>query len=118
MSEATPVPMPDGVIRQRSRGLARRAVLGTAVTASAIVATHGVPEASAQTASVVIKALPIDRANILAGSRFDFRVEVAGAQPDRIDITVNGQDADTFLDRKSTRLNSSHEWISRMPSSA
>ena len=24
----------------------------------------------------------------------------------------------TFLDRKSTRLNSSHEWISRMPSSA
>ena len=23
-----------------------------------------------------------------------------------------------FLDRKSTRLNSSHEWISRMPSSA
>ena len=25
---------------------------------------------------------------------------------------------DYFLDRKSTRLNSSHEWISRMPSSA
>ena len=25
---------------------------------------------------------------------------------------------DTSLDRKSTRLNSSHEWISRMPSSA
>ena len=25
---------------------------------------------------------------------------------------------DTDLDRKSTRLNSSHEWISRMPSSA
>ena len=24
----------------------------------------------------------------------------------------------TELDRKSTRLNSSHEWISRMPSSA
>ena len=23
-----------------------------------------------------------------------------------------------FIDRKSTRLNSSHEWISRMPSSA
>ena len=29
------------------------------------------------------------------------------------------RDDDTgFLDRKSTRLNSSHEWISRMPSSA
>ena len=25
---------------------------------------------------------------------------------------------DDWLDRKSTRLNSSHEWISRMPSSA
>ena len=25
---------------------------------------------------------------------------------------------DTTIDRKSTRLNSSHEWISRMPSSA
>ena len=25
---------------------------------------------------------------------------------------------DFFIDRKSTRLNSSHEWISRMPSSA
>jgi len=97
MSESTPLPTPDGVLRQRSRGFARRAVLGTAVTASAIVATHGVPEASAQTATVVIKALPIDRANILAGSRFDFRVEVAGAQPDRIEITVNGQDADTFF---------------------
>ena len=27
-------------------------------------------------------------------------------------------DANHFVDRKSTRLNSSHEWISRMPSSA
>ena len=27
-------------------------------------------------------------------------------------------DADASIDRKSTRLNSSHEWISRMPSSA
>ena len=31
-----------------------------------------------------------------------------------------GMDAgeNKYLDRKSTRLNSSHEWISRMPSSA
>ena len=28
------------------------------------------------------------------------------------------EDDARFLDRKSTRLNSSHEWISRMPSSA
>ena len=29
-----------------------------------------------------------------------------------------GEDVENILDRKSTRLNSSHEWISRMPSSA
>ena len=30
----------------------------------------------------------------------------------------DGADPSTASDRKSTRLNSSHEWISRMPSSA
>ena len=33
-------------------------------------------------------------------------------------VTVTGQREVVTLDRKSTRLNSSHEWISRMPSSA
>ena len=37
-------------------------------------------------------------------------------------ITINGKDIDEFFgletDRKSTRLNSSHNVISRMPSSA
>ena len=33
-------------------------------------------------------------------------------------MTNLGPNAQTYLDRKSTRLNSSHEWISRMPSSA
>ena len=34
---------------------------------------------------------------------------------------IRGKDtkvAEAYIDRKSTRLNSSHEWISRMPSSA
>ena len=31
---------------------------------------------------------------------------------------ANLSDSYCYLDRKSTRLNSSHEWISRMPSSA
>ena len=97
MSQSVPAPTPSSFNSGSTRGFARRAVLGTAVTASAIVATHGVPEASAQSVPVVIKALPIDRTNILAGSRFDFRVEVAGAQPDRVEITLNGQDADIFF---------------------
>src|ERR1044071_4504122 len=33
-------------------------------------------------------------------------------------LTRRGQVLDELADRKSTRLNSSHEWISRMPSSA
>ena len=42
-----------------------------------------------------------------------FDVERESGQPFIVDVEL------TFdLDRKSTRLNSSHEWISRMPSSA
>ena len=40
----------------------------------------------------------------------------------KTEVGVNYESAFVFrglkLDRKSTRLNSSHEWISRMPSSA
>ena len=39
---------------------------------------------------------------------------VAGA----LDLAARRVMAASILDRKSTRLNSSHEWISRMPSSA
>ena len=39
----------------------------------------------------------------------------SGVDPDTIGITI---DSAGKVDRKSTRLNSSHEWISRMPSSA
>ena len=35
-----------------------------------------------------------------------------------LDRTFNSEVTKSLLDRKSTRLNSSHEWISRMPSSA
>ena len=43
--------------------------------------------------------------------------EVLGAL--RIPVfDADGFEADDIIDRKSTRLNSSHEWISRMPSSA
>ena len=35
-----------------------------------------------------------------------------------VDPAANRMGREALLDRKSTRLNSSHEWISRMPSSA
>ena len=37
---------------------------------------------------------------------------------ERVLDAFRGADVRVNLDRKSTRLNSSHEWISRMPSSA
>ena len=40
----------------------------------------------------------------------------AEAAPDPKALKLQGHDE--ISDRKSTRLNSSHEWISRMPSSA
>ena len=44
----------------------------------------------------------------------EFSLEVGRPEMNKAEILVTGQRAD----RKSTRLNSSHEWISRMPSSA
>ena len=52
---------------------------------------------------------PIDRADILAGARFDFKVEFPGlVDPARISVTVNGEDyakvfgPDTLLDPKGS----------------
>ena len=40
------------------------------------------------------------------------------ANPEITTYVVSGGQGSCPVDRKSTRLNSSHEWISRMPSSA
>ncbi len=48
---------------------------------------------------------PIDRAAILAGSKFDFKVELdAIAAGDRIRVTVNGADYATVLGRKASYI--------------
>ena len=57
------------------------------------------------------------------------RVQIEDNLPDKVQAQYNPRyrtiyirngmsEVTTFQDRKSTRLNSSHEWISRMPSSA
>ena len=38
--------------------------------------------------------------------------------PEKVEIEVKYKIVVTVIDRKSTRLNSSHEFVSRMPSSA
>ena len=64
------------------------------------------------------------RTDALELHRRPFAVESLGLQDSdrlRLDGTVTGirePAPEGVLDRKSTRLNSSHEWISRMPSSA
>jgi alkaline phosphatase len=68
-------PLPTGVLPMR------RFIFATAVLAAAM------PVAEAQTV------YPIDRADILVGSRFDFKVEFPGlADPAKIAITLNGED--------------------------
>ena len=52
---------------------------------------------------------PFGRQELLARVRAALR---RGGEP------LDGSARDRTIDRKSTRLNSSHEWISRMPSSA
>ena len=54
--------------------------------------------ASAQDEAPPVLILPIDRATILAGALFDFRVEVhAEAMPEDFAVTLNGDDAATFF---------------------
>lgn len=58
--------------------------------------------------SPAITILPINKAKMIAGSRFDFRVEVNGAKPDSIDILINGQPAaQVFQGVKEERTNAS-----------
>ena len=69
------------------------------------------------------KATPLERIKVMK----DFKVELlysvpAAEQGSWVNLCVDGKGriiaSDQYGDRKSTRLNSSHEWISRMPSSA
>ena len=53
----------------------------------------------AQENAPVVLILPIDGAQFLPGAYFDFRVEVhANTLPDDFAVTINGEDAATFLD--------------------
>ena len=59
--------------------------------------------------------------NSLDAGATRIRIEVEGGGRKLIRIADNGHGMvkdDALLDRKSTRLNSSHEFVSRMPSSA
>ncbi|MCI3919078.1 alkaline phosphatase [Paenibacillus sp. TRM 82003] len=65
-----------------------------------------VPYAQAATVTAdSIYIAPIDRASFLAGSKFDFRVEIRDSKPSAISITVNGQAAETFFGKSFVKTN-------------
>ena len=74
-----------------------------------LAAAAGIAIAMAASAGSAQTVYPIDRADILSGARFDFKVEFAGlADASRISITLNGKDyaqvfgkAGTFVEREA-----------------
>src|SRR5262249_28310612 len=68
------------------------------LAATALLATlAAAPAGSAQTVS------PIDRADILAGTRFDFKVEFPGlVDPAKVSVTLNGRDHAEFFGKAAT----------------
>jgi len=74
-----------------------------------LAVTAGIAIAMAASAGSAQTVYPIDRADILSGARFDFKVEFAGlADASKISITLNGKDyaqvfgkAGTFVEREA-----------------
>lgn len=85
------------------------AVTGSLLATGTGFVTEPVPAAyaaeTAQAPSVYIA--PIDRAKFLAGSLFDFRVELnhLTAMPSSVSITVNGKDAEQFFGKPFVKTN-------------
>ncbi|CAH0119942.1 hypothetical protein PAE9249_02451 [Paenibacillus sp. CECT 9249] len=55
--------------------------------------------------------LPIDRATILAGQKFDFRVELnhGNVKPQNIQVTVNGKDAEQYFGKNAQLTNANKD---------
>src|SRR6476620_986784 len=74
-----------------------------------LAAAAGIAIAMAASAGSAQTVYPIERADILSGARFDFKVEFAGlADPSKISITLNGKDyaqvfgkSATFVEREA-----------------
>ena len=72
----------------------------------------------------IIRLIPRQKFNDVESDMIDNAEKILNDLIDnnvRLSITGDGWDKGKYrekIDRKSTRLNSSHEWISRMPSSA
>jgi len=100
---------------------AASAVLATAVLVGAAAlpphSRQASAAAAAEAATPSVYVAPIDRAKLLAGSLFDFRVELNdwSGDPGSVSITVNGKDAAAFFGKSFvlTSTNNSREFTIR-----
>jgi alkaline phosphatase len=68
-----------------------------------LAAAAGITIATVVTTASAQTVYPIDRADILAGSRFDLKVEFPGlADPTKISVTLNGEDHAQILGKAAT----------------
>ena len=75
---------------------------GSAVTGQVAAAEFAAPSPAVKAGYTVpqktnITILPIDKAKFLAGQKFDFAVEAAGASGSQMKVTINGKDAADFF---------------------
>lgn len=65
------------------------------------------PAYSAEAAASRIYIAPVDQAKFLVGAKFDFRVELRdlSSKPDKVSITINGQDAQSFFGKPFVQTN-------------
>ena len=68
-----------------------------------LAAAAGIAISMVGSASSAQSVYPIDRADILVGARFDFKVEFAGlADPTKVSVTVNGKDHAELFGKSAT----------------
>ena len=107
-----------------------KVALGVILASGTLVSASGMPlygtrtanaaeqsAIAAVTAKPTVYVAPIDRAKFLAGSLFDFRVELndLAGDPGSVSITVNGKDAETFFGKPfvKTSTDTSREFTIR-----
>ncbi len=76
-----------------------------------VSALSGIATTAAAEAKPSITILPIDRATVLAGQKFDFRVELNDglAKKEELQVTINGKDAEAYFGKKAVRTNANEK---------
>jgi len=98
--------------------LASALIVGeTALSQQSFLANAAEVAAASEAKAPSVYIAPIDRAKFLAGSKFDFRVELndLSGDPGAVSITVNGKDAASFFGKSivKTSTNTSREFTIR-----